>query len=96
MRAIDINEHLVAELGTGEDGRMSYKKTFLYLSDLKIYPKKFAEEISKSAGLRNALVHDYDDIMITDLYNSIEDGLKQFHEYCDYILRFLDNYNQEV
>ncbi len=91
MRAIDINEHLIAELGTGEDERMSYKKTFLYLSDLKICPKKFAEEISKSAGLRNALVHDYDDIKIADVYGSIEDGLKQFHEYCSYVLKFIDN-----
>ncbi len=89
MRAIDINEHIIAELSSGEGKRPSYKETFLLLSKFKIYEKKFAEKISDSAGLRNALIHDYDDIRISDVYDSINDALKQYDKYCEYILKFI-------
>lgn len=90
MRAIDINEHIIAELSQGNEKRPSYKETFLLLAALKIYTASFAEKISASAGLRNALIHDYDDVKIEDVYYSINDALKQYKKYCDYILKFID------
>lgn len=90
MRAIDINEHIIAELSDGNEKRPSYKETFLLLAKLKVYPSSFAEKISASAGLRNALIHDYDDVRIEDVYHSISDALKQYKKYCDYILKFID------
>jgi len=89
MRAIDINEHIFSELSNGSEKRPTYKETFLNLADLKICPREFAEEISKSAGLRNALIHDYDDINIGTVYSSIGDALKQYHKYCKYLLDFI-------
>lgn len=91
IRAIDTNEHLIAELA-GKDtiAPKTYKETFLELTNLKVYPKKFAEEISKSVGTRNVLVHEYDEeIDYSMLYNSISDCLKDYHLYCDYILKFI-------
>lgn len=90
MRAIDINEHIIAELSEGNEKRPSYKETFLLLAAFKIYPASFAEKISDSAGLRNALIHDYDDVRIEDIYHSISDALRQYKKYCDYILKFID------
>lgn len=58
-RAIDVNQHLVTELSIEEPPPKSYKETFLKLTEFKIYPQKFAENISMSVGTRNALVHDY-------------------------------------
>lgn len=91
MRAIDINQHLIAELSTEEmSPPKNYKETFLKLADLKIYPKEFAKNISKSVGTRNILVHQYDEIDYSQIYSSISDCLKDYYQYCDYILKFLE------
>jgi len=91
MRAIDINEHLIAELSSGEEKRPeTYKETFLALPQFKIYPEEFANKIADSAGLRNALVHDYDDLKIADVYQSIGEALDQYYQYCEYILKFIE------
>ncbi|MGH8579295.1 MAG: type VII toxin-antitoxin system HepT family RNase toxin [Gammaproteobacteria bacterium] len=64
LPAVDINEHLISERATGEErtSRLTYRDTFLMLAHLGIYPNEFAERIARSAGLRNILVHDYNDV----------------------------------
>lgn len=90
-RAIDINQHLIAELSVKEtEPPKDYKETFLRLAEIKICPKKFAEDISMSVGTRNALVHDYNNIDYSRIYSSVSDCLKDYHRYCDYILKFLE------
>lgn len=91
IRAIDINQHLIAELSTEEmTSPKNYKETFLKLSDFEICPKEFAENISKSVGTRNILVHEYDEVDYSQIYSSISDCLKDYYQYCDYILKFLE------
>ncbi|PIZ00454.1 hypothetical protein COY62_02465 [bacterium (Candidatus Howlettbacteria) CG_4_10_14_0_8_um_filter_40_9] len=87
-RAIDINQHICAELEKEEPPR-DYRDTFLKLSSLKIYPDKFAIEISKSVATRNILVHDYDKVDYALVHSSIKDCIKDYTKYIDYILRFL-------
>ncbi len=90
-RAIDINQHLIAELSTKETlSPKNYKETFSGLVKFKIYSQKFAEQISKSVGTRNILVHDYDNVDYGKIYASISDCLKDYHQYCEYILKFLE------
>ena len=90
-RAIDINQHLIAELSTGEmESPKDYTETFLRLADLEICPKEFIENISKSVSTRNVLTHDYDDVDYSKIYSSIIDCLKDYHQYCGYILKFLE------
>ena len=74
MRAIDVNEHLISELATGEgrSTRLTYRDTFLLLSELGVYSKQFAEQIARSAGLRNILVHDYNDVDRKIVHGSIK------------------------
>lgn len=89
-RAIDINQHLIAELSTKEtEPPKDYRETFLRLTEFKIYPKEFAENISMSVGTRNALVYDYNNIDYSRIYSSMSDCLKDYHQYCDYILLFI-------
>jgi len=89
-RAIDVNRHLIAEKGdiTGEVRR--YRDTFLRLADLGVYPPEFAEAIAPSAGLRNALVHEYNNIDPEMLRKSIGQAIKEYNQYADYVLRYLD------
>lgn len=90
MRALDINNHLISSLATKDTlPPKSYKETFLRLADLKIYPPEFGQEISKSVGTRNILVHEYDEVNYRQVYNSIADCLRDYHQYCQYILDFL-------
>lgn len=91
MRAIDINEHMIAEKGTGQEKITSYRDTFLSLANLKVYPKPFAEQIAKSAGLRNAIVHEYDDLDLALVHASIGQALKQYLKYCQYVLKFIES-----
>ena len=89
-RAIDINQHIIlnkAELKT--TAPLEYRDTFLKLIDLNIYPKDFGEKISKSAGLRNMLVHEYDKIDPQIVYSSVADTLSEYTKYCEYILEYI-------
>lgn len=91
MRAVDVNEHLIAELATGEEysGRISYRDTFLMLSEFGVYPKEFAKSIANSAGLRNILVHDYNDVDRRIVHGSIRTCLQDYHRYVEYVAKFL-------
>lgn len=88
-RAIDINRHIIVEMGTHLAPITKYRETFLRLAELKIYPTEFAEKIAPSAGLRNALVHDYNNIDKDILKKSIKEATQEFNEYGKYILDFL-------
>ncbi|MBU1046131.1 DUF86 domain-containing protein [Patescibacteria group bacterium] len=90
-RALDINQHLISELYKEEMAPpKSYKETFLRLAELEVYPKDFGESIAKSVGTRNILVHEYDEVDYSRIYSSVADCLKDYRQYCDYILRFLE------
>jgi len=96
MRAVDVNEHIFSELATGKErsSRLAYRDTFLVLAEFGIYPKNFADQISKSAGLRNILVHDYNDIDRKILHGSIRDCLIDYHRYLEYLSGYLDSINK--
>ncbi|MGH7461137.1 MAG: type VII toxin-antitoxin system HepT family RNase toxin [Longimicrobiales bacterium] len=92
VRAIDVNEHIISALATGEEGkttRLSYRDTFLKLADYGVYPEDFASRIAPSAGLRNILIHAYNDIDHRILYDSIHNALEQYITYVEYVRRFL-------
>ena len=97
MRAIDINEHLISELsaGEGKTTRLTYRDTFLLLADLGVYTQDFAEQIARSAGLRNILVHDYNDVDRKIVHGSIKSCLQDYHRYLELIGSFLDRFGEQ-
>jgi uncharacterized protein YutE (UPF0331/DUF86 family) len=95
VRAIDVNQHILSEKGNGSEKVRGYEDTFIVLSELDVYPTEFAKKIAPSAGLRNRLVHEYDDIDSEIIYKSVGDALEQYTKYCDYILDFV-NKNTEL
>jgi len=92
MRAIDVNEHIISELSTGEgrSTRLTYRDTFLLLVDTGVYPKAFAEQIARSAGLRNVLVHDYNDVDRKIVHASIKACLQDYRRYLEYVSGFIE------
>lgn len=86
--AIDINQHIIAN-SPKKDLSFDFKRSFILLSDLGVYPKEFAERISESAGLRNILVHEYTKLDEKMFFNSIKDCLNEYTAYCRYIIDYL-------
>jgi len=90
-RAIDINEHIIAKKSDLDKSfKLKYRETFLQLGEMKIFPIDFAQEIAKSAGLRNALVHEYDNLDNFMIYQTVNDAIIQYTKYCDFILKYLE------
>lgn len=92
MRAIDVNAHLIAELSdaAGRVSRFSYRDTFILLADLGVYSKEFAQRIAASAGLRNILVHDYNDADRRIVHAAILTCLRDYREYLERVAEFID------
>ena len=90
-RAIDINEHLISELASpAAEVPKRYKETFLILKELDVLPEDFADEISKSAGFRNAIVHEYNNLDKGIVYKTVGEAIDQYSKYCKYIVEFLE------
>ena len=87
MRAIDINQHIIAENAIGYETIRGHEDTFHILTKLNVYPEAFSKQIAPSAGLRNRLVHEYNDTKDEIIYNSVADAITQYTEYCNYILK---------
>jgi len=90
MRAIDINQHIIAELGRGDERVRGYEDTFYLLSQLGIYNEEFAKQIAPSAGLRNRLVHEYNNTRQDIIYKSVSEAVTQYVKYCDSVLKFIE------
>ena len=90
-RALDVNQHIIAEKGAELQSITKYRETFLRLAELGVYPQEFAEEIAPSAGFRNALVHDYNHIDPRILQKSIGEAVREFNEYGKYVLKFIED-----
>ncbi|MEK7560764.1 MAG: HepT-like ribonuclease domain-containing protein [Patescibacteria group bacterium] len=91
-RAIDINRHILAEL-SGKDiaPPKDYTETFLLLERLHILPEIFAQHIAASAGFRNRIIHEYNELDQQTVYQTVGDAITQYAEYCRYILEFLEH-----
>lgn len=92
-RAIDVNMHLISELtpaDTDRITRITYRETFLRLAALGVYPPEFAERVADSAGLRNILVHDYNNVDAEILHASIRRCLTDYADYVGHVEAFLE------
>ncbi len=85
--ALDINAHLIAELG-GEIPE-DYYGGFLKAADLGIVPPDLAGSLAPSAGLRNRLVHEYEAIDDAKVLQSIGALLALYPRYVQAVEAFL-------
>lgn len=90
-RAIDVNAHIIAETGNlKEAAPVSSHATFTRLGAMGILPSDFAAEIANSAGFRNRVVHEYNNLLHNKVYETVAEALDQYTRYCGYILAYLD------
>ena len=76
MTASDIVFHMISD--KGESAPASYKSAFLRAGELKIISKKLSESLALSAGLRNILVHEYEEIDFKIVHKSIPSAVRDF------------------
>ncbi|TDO91308.1 uncharacterized protein YutE (UPF0331/DUF86 family) [Halanaerobium saccharolyticum] len=87
--AADINGHLI--VSSGHKPPADYFTSFIKLSEHQIVDQKFAEEIAPSAGLRNRLVHEYEEIDDEIVYKSIQKTIDNYKKYIREIENYLKN-----
>lgn len=86
-RMIDTNYHLLKE--EYEYTPVDYHDSFVEIGKRNIITAKFAAEIAKSTGLRNALAHEYESIDDKKIYESIKITLTQVPKYLKIVIKFL-------
>jgi uncharacterized protein YutE (UPF0331/DUF86 family) len=86
-RMIDVNYRLLVE--SGQPPPKDYFQSFTQLAKLGVVPAKFAAQIAACAGLRNRLVHEYDDIDPARVHEAAAAAVRDVSEYARHVLRFL-------
>jgi uncharacterized protein YutE (UPF0331/DUF86 family) len=85
--ATDINNMLLKM--NRKKGAGDYFNSFIDIADLNIIPVEFALKIAPSTGLRNILVHEYEEINDEIVYTSIGVCLNYYLEYINLINQHL-------
>ena len=85
--ATDINNMLLKM--QGNKGAVDYFNSFIDIAEQDIIPVEFALKIAPSTGLRNILVHEYEEINDEVVYNSINTCLQYYLEYMGLINQYL-------
>ena len=88
--AIDINNHLL--VGSGFPPADSYHQSFFDLAlKVKAIELSLAEELAPSAGLRNRLVREYDQLDDAAVFGSIRRALTSYPRYVQAVQAYLSN-----
>lgn len=86
--ALDINAHLIAELG-GEVPE-EYYGGFLKVAELGLLSPELARSLAPSAGLRNRLVHEYETLDDAKVLESIGTLLELYPRYVQAVEAYLE------
>lgn len=78
-RMIDVNFHVLT--ASGQPPPPDYHSSFLRLSELGVLDPEFARQIARAAGLRNRLVHDYDDLDPRLVFEALGHALSEIPRY---------------
>lgn len=86
-RMIDINFHLIT--ARDQPPPSGYDASFLQLGTLGIVDTALANQLAASAGLRNRLLHEYDDLDPVRVFEGLEAAMRLVPAYLQAIERGL-------
>lgn len=86
-RMIDVNYHLLT--GSGQPPPSDYHASFVQLG-ASILPSDFARRLASSAGLRNRIVHEYDDLDPLKVFEALGAALQDVPAYVRHVNAYLD------
>lgn len=87
--AFDINYHFIKELQL--NAPLEYKESFKEIGRKGIIDSSLALRIADSAGLRNILVHHYDELDLDRFYDGLSGGIKDYQEYTKEINLYISS-----
>jgi len=87
-RMIDINYHILSE--KENEIPTDFYNSFVKMGRKKYLPLKLADIMANSAGLRNRLAHEYDEIDPKKVFEAIESCLRDVRKYLKNIVKLLD------
>lgn len=82
---LDVGNHIIA--AEGWRAPLEYRDVFLILRQQKLLPPKDVERYVAMVGLRNRLVHAYDEIDYHKIHALLRNDLADFDRYIRSILR---------
>lgn len=85
--AVDVNQHLLAE--RKQNVASDYRESFLAAGRAGVIPESLAEQLAPSAGLRNRLVHEYDEIDDAIVLSAFRVAIYQYGQYIAIVERYL-------
>ncbi|MGB3345834.1 MAG: DUF86 domain-containing protein [Candidatus Humimicrobiia bacterium] len=77
--ATDINSYVIVEIG--KNPPTDYYDSFIKAIEIGLISKQLGEKLAPSAGLRNRLVHEYDEIKDDIVYSSIKEAIKLYTDF---------------
>ena len=92
-RMIDINYHLITELGHAPP--KDYFESFVELGRLDILDPMFARTLAGASGLRNRIVHEYDEIDERKVYEGLQSALRDIPKYLQAVNGFVERTTTE-
>lgn len=87
--ATDINTYLLVELH--QVSPPSYFDSFILAGQNGIIAQDLAAKLAESAGMRNRLVHQYDEINTEIVFSAIPKALQQYALYIRQVTDYLDS-----
>jgi uncharacterized protein YutE (UPF0331/DUF86 family) len=91
--AIDINDHILSKLNFGKTE--TNFDSFIILGKYGVIAPELARQIAPSSGLRNRLVHEYDEINPREVFKAISFALQQYPLYVRQVNSYLISLSQE-
>ncbi|MBG1269359.1 type VII toxin-antitoxin system HepT family RNase toxin [Nostoc sp. WHI] len=91
--AIDINDHILSKLNPGKSE--TNFNSFISLGKYGVITVELARQIAPSSGLRNRLVHEYDEIDPRQVFKAISLALQQYPLYVRQVSSYLNSLSQE-
>jgi len=91
--AIDINDHILSKLNPGKTE--TNFNSFISLGKYSVITVELARQIAPSSGLRNRLVHEYDEIDPRQVFKAISFALQQYPLYVRQVNSYLISLSQE-
>ena len=86
-RMIDINYHLLTELGHAPP--RDYYSSFVELGPIRVLPADFARSLASAAGLRNRIAHEYDTLDPSRVHEALRGALLDVPRYIELVDRFV-------
>ena len=86
--AVDLNTHLLVQSGFGTPAA-AYTSFFEVAQHTQAIPVALAQQLAPATGLRNRLVHAYDEINHGQVYAGLHQALDLFPKYVEAIEAYL-------